>query len=255
MGVNTIDKVMQPALAQQCLDMCRHLITVGVGFTFNQMDHSFHFSMDSKEKVSPAAAKPGSKKRVSPSTKRRSERRRILHLSKARQIPSLTPGVEALSSGLPSDAATSGPPEVTKNICDLDHKCNDCEFIAKTKNGLKIHKARIHERERLRSSSSANTSMEPPFDQDTDSREEEPEEPEEEKLEEEEEEESFLIEEEVDKEEEEVAGLDTGLAVAAAQKDPWQAYLDKLRHEYLESVKKRKKKEEEKRKKKEEKRK
>ena len=252
MGVDTINKVMEPALAQKCLDMCRHLINLGVGFNFIPMDHSFHFSMDSKEKVSPAAARPGSKKRVSPSTKRRSERRRILHLSKARQIPSLTPGVEAFSTGLPSDAATSGPPEVTKNIGDLDHKCDDCEFIAKTKNGLKIHKARIHERERLRSSSSANISMEPPFDQDTDSREEEPEE---EKLEEEEEEESFLIEEEVDKEEEEVAGLDTGLAVAAAQKDPWQAYLDKLRHEYLESVKKRKKKEEEKRKKKEEKRK
>ena len=121
----TINQFMKPALAQKCLDMCRHLINLGVGFNFIPMDHSFHFSMDSKEKVSPAAARPGSKKRVSPSTKRRSERRRILYLSKARQIPSTghtgpawTPGAEASSQGLPSDAATSGQPGVITNIYD-----------------------------------------------------------------------------------------------------------------------------------------
>ena len=77
---------------------------------------------------------------------------------------------------------------MTKEVFYLDHKCEECEFVARTKKGLNIHEGRMHKREILRFSSPSNVSMESLDGQDSESREDKPEESEEEEPEEEEEE-------------------------------------------------------------------
>ena len=119
-----------PTLATKCLDFCQALTSQGVAFKFSlTIGPTFSFSLDTRGK---APMSSGTKKK-SPSTLRRNARRRKEFLEK-KQNP---------VTDIPSEVAEA-----------KGFKCEQCENIYKSENGLKIHVGKTHK--------NVNTSPPPP---------------------------------------------------------------------------------------------
>ena len=109
-----------PNLATKCLDFCQAQSSQGVAFNFSlSIGSTFSFSLDTRGKASMSS---GTKKK-SPSTLRRNARHRKEFLKK-KQTP---------VADIPSEVAEA-----------KGFKCEQCENVYKSENGLKIHVGKAH---------------------------------------------------------------------------------------------------------------
>ena len=129
------------SLANQCMDFCKALNRQGKDFKFSlTIGDTFSFSLDARGGNVPAPK--SRRKKVSPSTVKRNARRKKEFLSKKNTpMSSSEENVEHL--------------ELVKTT----FKCDQCEAVFKTRNGLKIHIGKSHKEalnspEKLRETSS-----------------------------------------------------------------------------------------------------
>ena len=109
-----------PNLASKCLDFCQALSSQGVAFNFSlSIGSTFSFSLDTRGK---APMSSGTKKK-SPSTLRRNARRRKEFLEKKQNPVAVIPS-EVVEAKV--------------------FKCEQCENVYKSENGLKIHVGKTH---------------------------------------------------------------------------------------------------------------
>ena len=117
-----VEKVDSPLLSK-CLDFCQALASQGHAFNFSvAIGPSFTFSLDTRSK---AVSQVVAKKKPSPSTLRRNAKRREEFIAKKQLKPS---------------------PRISSEI-----KCDQCEYVAASKKGLRQH-IRMKHKEELRSS-------------------------------------------------------------------------------------------------------
>ena len=117
-------------LASKCLDLCQMLASQGQAFAFTvTIGSTFNFSMSSCSQESPAAKAKGEMKKKSPSTRRRDARRRK----------------EFLKRNDSSDVTLAGKDaQPVREDKEKTFKCDQCENIFKSENGLKIHIGKAH---------------------------------------------------------------------------------------------------------------
>ena len=117
------------SLASKCLDLCQTLASQGQAFTFSvTIGSTFNFSMSSCSQESPAAKAKGETKKKSPSTRRRDARRRKEFLKRNS-----------------TDATLAGKDaQPVREDKENTFKCDHCENIFKSENGLKIHIGKAH---------------------------------------------------------------------------------------------------------------
>ena len=134
------------SLFNQCMDFCQALNRQGKDFKFSlTIGNSFSFSLDARGGKVPAP-KSG-KKRASPSTAKRNARRKQEFLAKKN-----TP---ASSVEIQADLETNQQALEKK----ATFKCDQCDSVFKTRNGLRIHIGKSHKEalnspEKLRETSS-----------------------------------------------------------------------------------------------------
>ena len=118
------------SLASKCLDLCQTLASQGQAFTLTvTIGSTFNFSMSSCSQESPAAKAKGEMKKKSPSTRRRDARRRK----------------EFLKRNDSSDVTLAGKDaQPVREDKEKTFKCDQCENIFKSENGLKIHIGKAH---------------------------------------------------------------------------------------------------------------
>ena len=134
------------SLANKCLALCQALNSQGKAFKFSlTIGNTFSFSLDSGGRTVPLPIPKTGRKRTSPSTKKRNARRRKQFLAKKN-----TPASEENQA----DLETNQQALVEKQ----SFKCDQCDTVFKTSNGLKIHIGKSHKAlnspEKLRETSS-----------------------------------------------------------------------------------------------------
>ena len=130
------------SLANKCLALCQALNSQGKAFKFSlTIGNTFSFSLDSGGRTMPNREK----KRASPSTMERNARRRKQFLAKK---------TTSASEENQADLEANQQALVEKRA----FKCDQCETLFKTNNGLKIHIGKSHKApnspEKLRETSS-----------------------------------------------------------------------------------------------------
>ena len=104
-----------PVLLNQCLEFCQALATKGQNFSISiTLGPSFTFSLDTRGETNHVVKKK--KKKPSPSRLRRNQKRKEDFLKKKLENSSGT------------------------------FKCNQCENVFNSENGLKIHKGKVHKK-------------------------------------------------------------------------------------------------------------
>ena len=134
------------SLANKCLALCQALNNQGKAFKFSlTIGMSFSFSLDSGGRTVQLPIPKTGRKRTSPSTKKRNASRRKQFLAKKN-----TPASEENQA----DLETNQQALVEKQT----FKCDQCDTVFKTSNGLKIHIGKSHKApkspEKLRETSS-----------------------------------------------------------------------------------------------------
>ena len=125
------------ALVSQCLDFCQTLANKWPTFSFTlTLGDSFSFSLDTNGKD--ASASKGKKKKKTPSTLRRDAKRRSKFLNKKLEVS--TVDTSSLSENVSEEEAFEEV--VEKRV----FKCDQCENIFKSENGLKIHIGKAHKK-------------------------------------------------------------------------------------------------------------
>ena len=124
------------ALLLQCLDFCKSLSSKSLTFSFAlTIGDSFSFSLATRGEV--ALASKAKKNKKTPSALRRNARRRAEFLKKKLET----------STG---DSTQSEPVSVKETVERVVHekafKCDQCENIFKSENGLKIHVGKAHKK-------------------------------------------------------------------------------------------------------------
>ena len=118
------------SLASKCLDLCQTLASQGQAFTLTvTIGSTFNFSMGSCSQESPAAKAKGEAKKKSPSTRRRDARRRKEFLKRKDSTDATLAGKDA---------------QPVREDKEKTFKCDQCENIFKSENGLKIHIGKAH---------------------------------------------------------------------------------------------------------------
>ena len=118
------------SLASKCLDLCQTLASQGQAFTFSvTIGSTFNFSMSSCSQESPAAKAKVEMKKKSPSTRRRDARRRKEFLKRNDSTDATLAGKDA---------------QPVREDKEKTFKCDHCENIFKSENGLKIHIGKAH---------------------------------------------------------------------------------------------------------------
>ena len=124
------------ALLSQCLDFCKSLSSKSLTFSFAlTIGDSFSFSLATRGEV--ALASKAKKNKKTPSALRRNARRRAEFLKKKLET----------STG---DSTQSEHVSVKETVERVAHekafKCDQCENIFKSENGLKIHVGKAHKK-------------------------------------------------------------------------------------------------------------
>jgi len=118
------------SLASKCLDLCQTLASQGQSFTFSvTIGSTFNFSMSTRSQESPASNAKAEMKKKSPSTRRRDARRRKEFLKRKNSTDATLASQDVQ------------PVSVHK---EKTFKCDQCENIFKSENGLKIHTGKAH---------------------------------------------------------------------------------------------------------------
>ena len=133
-------------LMTKCLELTQALTSQGQVFKLNIASGTFKFSLDTRGATTMVVEKVG-KKKLSPSQQRRNLRRKEDFLKRKAELSqenSNTVDVNPEEHGKDTEA----DPRTSKH-----HKCNLCDRVFRTENGMKIHKGKSHEPEQLRSSS------------------------------------------------------------------------------------------------------
>ena len=118
------------SLASKCLDLCQTLASQGQAFAFTvTIGSTFNFSMSSCSQESPAAKAKVEMKKKSPSTRRRDARRRKEFLKRKDSTDATLAGKDA---------------QPVREDKEKTFKCDQCENIFKSENGLKIHIGKAH---------------------------------------------------------------------------------------------------------------
>ena len=122
------------SLAAKCLDLCQVLAGQGLAFNFSlSIGSNFSFSLDTRGKGQALATQGKTKKKKTPSTLRRNARRRTEFLKKKLED---SPGNEDVSAK-----------EAVKKVVECgSFKCEQCENVFKSENGLKIHAGKAHKK-------------------------------------------------------------------------------------------------------------
>ena len=116
-------------LANKCLDFCHALAGHGKVFKFSlTIGSSFTFSLDSQASKETLPTR----KKKSPSTLRRNAKRKEDFVKKKSTSES------ASATGLESNQN----PTVVGRV----FQCDECDFLSKSENGLKIHKGKSHKK-------------------------------------------------------------------------------------------------------------
>ena len=125
------------ALVSQCLDFCQTFASRSPTFSFTlTLGDSFSFSLDTNGKE--ALTLQGKKKKKTPSTLRRDARRRAKFLKKKLEV----------STGdiSPQSEKVSVEEAVEEVVEKTNFKCEQCENIFRSENGLKIHVGKAHKK-------------------------------------------------------------------------------------------------------------
>ena len=122
------------SLAAKCLDLCQVLAGQGLAFNFSlSIGSNFSFSLEARGKGQALATQGKTKKKKTPSTLRRNARRRTEFLKKKLED---SPGNEDVSAK-----------EAVKKVVECgSFKCEQCENVFKSENGLKIHAGKAHKK-------------------------------------------------------------------------------------------------------------
>ena len=125
------------ALVSQCLDFCQTLASKSPTFSFTlTLGNSFSFSLDTRGKD--ALTLQEKKKKKTPSTLRRDARRRSEFLKKK---------LEVSTGDASSQSESVSEEEAIKEVVEKEvFKCEQCENIFKSENGLKIHVGKAHKK-------------------------------------------------------------------------------------------------------------
>ena len=125
------------ALLSQCLDFCHTLSSKSLTFSFAlALGNSFSFHLDTNGKG--ALTSKAKKKNKTPSALRRNARRRAEFLKKK---------LEASTVDSTQSEHASVKETVHKVVDEKgSFKCNQCENIFKSENGLKIHIGKAHKK-------------------------------------------------------------------------------------------------------------
>ena len=130
------------ALLSQCLDFCQILASKSLAFSFNLTTRDgFSFSLDTNGNDS--VASKGKKKKKTPSTLKRDARRRDEFLKKKLEVST---GDASLPSENVSVEEAVGKQAVENALDEKAFKCDQCDSIFKSENGLKIHVGKSHKK-------------------------------------------------------------------------------------------------------------
>ena len=128
------------ALVSQCLDFCQTLAGKSQTFSFTlTLGDSFSFSVDTSGKV---ALVSKAKKKKTPSTLRRNARRRAEFLKK--KLEDSTGDISSHSEHVSEEEAVGKQAE--KVVDKTMFKCDQCDNVFKSENGLKIHIGKSHKK-------------------------------------------------------------------------------------------------------------
>ena len=124
------------ALLSQCLDFCQSLSSKSLTFSFAlTVTDSFSFSLATRGEV--ALASKAKKKKKTPSALRRNARRRAEFLKKK---------LETSTGDSTQSEHVSVKETVERVVHEKAFKCDQCENIFKSENGLKIHVGKAHKK-------------------------------------------------------------------------------------------------------------
>ena len=130
------------ALLSQCLDFCQTLAAKSLTFSFTlSLGNSFSLSLDSRGKE--ALAFKGKRKKKTPSALKRDARRREKFLNKKLEDSTVD---NSLQSKDISEEETVGKQVAEKALDEKAFKCDQCDTIFKSENGLKIHVGKTHKK-------------------------------------------------------------------------------------------------------------
>ena len=123
------------ALVTQCLEFCQALASMGQTFNFSlSVGSNFTISLNTRQDVAsldPKKADVKVVKKLSPSARRRNKRRREEFLKRK-------------ATAFESERASSEKENETPVEFSDSMKCDQCEKIFNSENGLKIHKGKSH---------------------------------------------------------------------------------------------------------------
>ena len=135
-----LGKEDKSALVSQCLDFCQTLATKSLTFSFTlTLGDSFSFSVDTSGKE---ALVSKAKKKKTPSTLRRNARRRAEFLKK--KLEDSTGDASSHREHVSVEEAVGKQAE--KVVDKTMFKCDQCDNIFKSENGLKIHVGKSHKK-------------------------------------------------------------------------------------------------------------
>ena len=150
------------ALVSQCLDFCQTLAAKSLTFSFTlSLGNSFSLSLDSNGKE--ALASKGKKKKT-PSALKRDARRREKFLKKKLEVSTVDISLQSKDI---SEEENVGKQVAEKALDEKAFKCEQCDTIFKSENGLKIHIGKSHKKvdstpatpERLRQQTNSSVSL------------------------------------------------------------------------------------------------
>ena len=126
------EKGHNSALVTQCLEFCQTLASMGQTFNFSlSVGPNFTISLDTRNtSLDPKKADVKNVKKISPSARRRNKRRREDFLKRK----------ASASDSKEESSEKENEPAIVSNSM----KCDQCEKIFNTENGLKIHKGKNH---------------------------------------------------------------------------------------------------------------
>ena len=130
------------ALLSQCLDFCQTLAAKSLTFSFTlTLGNSFSLSLDSSGKE--ALAFKGKRKKKTPSALKRDARRREKFLKKKLEVSTVDISLQSKDI---SEEENVGKQVAEKALDEKAFKCEQCDTIFKSENGLKIHVGKTHKK-------------------------------------------------------------------------------------------------------------